>query len=521
MSNSEPIAPLPRRLRVCIYARISSDKKGAGLGVERQIADCRELAERLGWEVVAVFVDNDISAASGKPRPGYRDMLTAVRGGRVDAIIAWHTDRLHRRPTELEEFITLVEATGVKIQTVKAGELDLSTPSGRMVARMLGSAARYEVDQTRDRIRRAKQEAAKKGEYRGGKRPFGYEPGGMVVRESEAAMVREATKAIIAGRSLRGIAVEWNEQGRLARREQIVKDEHGQVVRDAEGNRQVEIVRKEWSALTVREMVLRPRNAGILAHGVPGRKTTLSGAHRYEFEEIGPAAWPALVSEDEWRAVVKVLTNPARRDFEGTRERKHLGSSLYYCGGLTGEVDAQGEPIECGTLMRSGTHGGGVRHYRCRLGGKGHVMTLAAPADKFVRETVAAYLSDPRMIAALTPAAPDVSADRERRAALVARLATFEADYALGVIDGRQLQSATNAVEAEIAAIDAKIAKAVRSATSSEVMSAADPAAAFLAATLDVQRATVAGTVRVTVVPNYRRGAAWSSDRLRIEPATA
>ncbi|HEX9978366.1 MAG TPA: recombinase family protein, partial [Acidimicrobiia bacterium] len=46
------------------YARISSDPEGTHLGVERQVADCRELAERLGWPVAGVYVDDDISAFS-------------------------------------------------------------------------------------------------------------------------------------------------------------------------------------------------------------------------------------------------------------------------------------------------------------------------------------------------------------------------------------------------------------------------------------------------------------------------
>lgn len=480
------------------------------------MSDCRELAERLGWEVVATFVDNDISAASGKVRPEYRDMLAAVRAGHVDAIVAWHTDRLHRRPTELEEFITLAESTGLQIQTVKAGELDLSTPAGRMVARMLGSAARYEVDQTRDRIAAQKRKAAAMGEYRGGPRPFGYEEGGMIVRESEAEMAREAVTQINAGRSLRSLAIEWNERGLAVSRKRKVKDEFGQVLKNEDGTPKTKNVTTPWSALTVREMVLRPRNAGILAHGVPGKKP--SASHRFEYKELGPAKWPAIVDVDQWRAAVERLTSASRRDFEGSRERKHLGSALYYCGGTNGDVDAQGKLIECGGPMRSGTHGGGRGHYRCRIGGKGHVMTLAEPTDEHVRAAVAEFISDPLVIQAMTPASPDLEEDRARRAALVSRLATIEADYNAGYIDGPKRQRADAVAEAEIAAIDAKVAAAVRHATSSEVMSAADPGAAFLAAPLDVQRATLAATLRVTVLPNHRRGAAWTTDRLRIEP---
>jgi DNA invertase Pin-like site-specific DNA recombinase len=83
-----------------IYCRISDDHEGAGLGVSRQEADCRDLAAARGWEVVAVYTDNDTSAYSGKPRPGYRAMQAADRD-EFQALIAWHTDRLHRSHVEL------------------------------------------------------------------------------------------------------------------------------------------------------------------------------------------------------------------------------------------------------------------------------------------------------------------------------------------------------------------------------------------------------------------------------------
>ena len=49
-------------IQAAIYVRMSEDREGERRGVERQETDCRALAEELGWEVVQVFVDNDISA---------------------------------------------------------------------------------------------------------------------------------------------------------------------------------------------------------------------------------------------------------------------------------------------------------------------------------------------------------------------------------------------------------------------------------------------------------------------------
>ena len=60
-----------------IYVRISRDRNGDCLGVERQEQECRTLAERLGWTVTEVYSDNDISAFSGRRRPDYerRDVV--------------------------------------------------------------------------------------------------------------------------------------------------------------------------------------------------------------------------------------------------------------------------------------------------------------------------------------------------------------------------------------------------------------------------------------------------------------
>ena len=81
-----------------IYARISHDASGTALGVTRQRADCEALIARKGWDVGEVYIENDTSAFSRKPRPQYLRMLDDVRNGRVGVVVAWHPDRLHRSP---------------------------------------------------------------------------------------------------------------------------------------------------------------------------------------------------------------------------------------------------------------------------------------------------------------------------------------------------------------------------------------------------------------------------------------
>ncbi|MGH3872868.1 MAG: recombinase family protein [Pseudonocardiaceae bacterium] len=149
----------------------------------------------LGWIVAEVFSDNDLSAYSGTLRSRYRAMLDAIRAGRINAVLAWHTDRLHRSPIELEDYISACnDGRDVLTHTATAGPLDLSSPSGRM----LGTLARYESEHRGEWVAAALQRA-RAGRRSGGPRPFGYEDDGVTVREPEAAAVRDAVESVLAG----------------------------------------------------------------------------------------------------------------------------------------------------------------------------------------------------------------------------------------------------------------------------------------------------------------------------------
>jgi site-specific DNA recombinase len=190
-----------------IYARISSDPTGEQLGVTRQIEDCQALADRRGWPVTDVYVDDDRSAYSGKPRPEYLRLLDDIACGGVDAVIVWHLDRLHRQPRELEDFFTVCDQARVTDLASVFGDVDLATNDGRFMARILGAVSRKESDDKSRRITRKHQELALAGKSAGGgTRPYGYHPDRRTVEPSEAAVVREAVARVLAGDSLRGRA---------------------------------------------------------------------------------------------------------------------------------------------------------------------------------------------------------------------------------------------------------------------------------------------------------------------------
>jgi site-specific DNA recombinase len=64
-------------VRAGLYLRVSRDRTGLRLAVQRQEDDCRQVATRLGWSVAGMYVDNDLGASgfATKPRAGYKRLL--------------------------------------------------------------------------------------------------------------------------------------------------------------------------------------------------------------------------------------------------------------------------------------------------------------------------------------------------------------------------------------------------------------------------------------------------------------
>jgi DNA invertase Pin-like site-specific DNA recombinase len=159
-----------------------------------------ELAKRNNIVVTRQIVDNDVSATKGV-RPGFQELLAGISSGEISTIVVWHTDRLYRRVRDLVELVELAEKHSIRILTVRAGDLDLNNPAGRMMAQRLGAAARYEVEQKSARPVAANVQRAKRGEWQFSTRPFGYErvDGKVVIVEEEAELIREVINRIING----------------------------------------------------------------------------------------------------------------------------------------------------------------------------------------------------------------------------------------------------------------------------------------------------------------------------------
>lgn len=402
-------------VNACVYTRISLDSAGQGLGVARQLEDCQALADQLGWQVVKHFDDNDISAFSGKRRPGFEAMLDAMKQGEFGALLCWHTDRLYRSMKDLERVIEIADAQRIEIRTVQGGTLDLSTSAGRMVARILGSVARQESEHTSERRKRANVQRAAAGEWVCPRRPLGYTSDGTPI-EAEAAVIRQAITDVLAGKSVRAVAREWNGRG-------------VQTTGSA----------KTWTSPMVRRVLMNPRYAALVVH---------------QGKIVGPGKWKPIVDEQIHRGIVAYLSDPSRTGHTGF-ERRYQGSGIYFCG-------------VCGQRLVS-FRGAGARPraYACP---DRHVRRQGEALDAYVSLAVINHLAQTNIQKLISTTDIDVAAVHAEREALGARLDDLAGLFAEGAITAPQLKKGTAKLNAAIAELDNSLAVATQS----------DPVAALL-----------------------------------------
>ncbi len=249
-------------MRCAIYARLSIERESSSDNVETQIEECTAYIEDQGWQVVHVFSDSDISASkySTKPRPGYEQLLNAVRAGEVECIVITEMPRLYRRLEELLELMHLAETTVLKrIETTDGNDYDLSTGMGVHNAVQAVNTAVLESRRTSDRMKRKRRAEAKAGKAHGGMRPYGYEKGGKVVNHDEASIICECRDLLFAGDTPLNIVTMLNLRG----------------VPTAQG--------KKWYVRNLEQVLTSRRIAGIRTHN----------GSEY------PGDWPAIISEGD------------------------------------------------------------------------------------------------------------------------------------------------------------------------------------------------------------------------------
>jgi DNA invertase Pin-like site-specific DNA recombinase len=457
-----------RPRNAAIYVRLSQDRAGEGLAVGRQEEDSRALADRKGWTVAGIYPDNDTSATNGKPREHFERMWADVEAGVVDAVIAYSVDRLTRTPVELERIIALAERHDVALATV-TGDIDLATPSGQLVARILGSAARHEVDQKVARQRRANQQHAEMGRpWKGGYRPFGYLDDRVTVDEAEAVVIREVAARLLAHESLASIARDLRQRGIVA-----------------PGG-------SAWTPPKLKRMVASARISG--RREVVG---TVKGTRPLTGTIVAVDCWPAIITVKDSDAIRALLTGRQSSATQRTTGRRYMLSGLLRCAlcgnGLSGRAKwGGGQP-------------GSVRYVCAKVPGGpgcGKVSVSLSAADSTVIEAVCAALAGSNLAAVRrSPAVDDELAEIRR---ITDDIQALDDDVTAGILTYRDARALRTALVDAREAANTRAARAMGATALDGLVGSdyADLIATWPTMTLSRQRAVVSSLIAaVTVQP--------------------
>jgi site-specific DNA recombinase len=328
------------------------------LGVTRQLADCTAVAMAKGWPIAEHYCDDDLSAYSGKARPAYRRLLQDLRDRRIDGVVVYALDRLHRQPRELEEFLDVCLASNVTHLANATGEVDLGTDDGQLFARILSAMNKKESDDKGRRLKRKHLEIAQAGRWAGGTRAYGYATD-RTIAPSEAAIIREAVARVLAGETLRGVTTDLNKRGIAT------------------------VTGAKWSTTVVRRMLMSP--------GLSGQRT-LHG------QVVSKAVWEPILTPHETARLSTLFSDPARR--VNRSARRYLLTGLLHC-------------ALCGAKLVARPRADKRRCYVCATGpgfhGCGKIRILSDTLEEFVAEAVLYRLDSPELTQAMRT---DPDADR-------------------------------------------------------------------------------------------------------------
>lgn len=462
-------------LRAAIYARQSITREGSA-SLDTQVELCRQAAERLKATVVIELVEAPSTSGyrnRGRSRPRFRELLDLIRGGEVDCVMAYKTDRLSRGGGPgWAPLVDAFEAAG------RDPDRAIATVDGWVSEFEIGIRSamdREESKKTSDRMLEVRRREAKAGVPRpAGRRAFGYlrDYSGLV--HEEATLVVEAADRVLAGESVWSICTEWN------------------------ARRVATVTGRPWTVQTLTSILRSPRIAGLREH---------LGA------VVGAGTWPAIVSADVHERLAVALS-PKRKS--GSRARTYPLVGLLRCG-------------RCDGPLRSLAREGGGRSYACRSGpgldGCGGIRIQAAGVEGHVRDLVCGMLADPATRAALAALASagdngDGGSPAEGLRAIEAKRERLIDLYTDGDIDRSEFRSRRDDLDEQARAIESDLAQRTGSAVLASVPATFEALVeAWDAGGVGLQRRLTEALLHpITVKPAGARRRLFDPDRLVIEP---
>ena len=186
----------PKRLRCAIYTRKSTEEgleqAFNSLDAQREACEAYILSQRHeGWIPLPDLYDDGGFTGGNMDRPGLKQLLADVRGGRVDVVVVYKVDRLTRALADFAKIVDVLDGAGASFVSVTQA-FNTTSSMGRLTLNVLLSFAQFEREVISERVRDKVAASKAKGMWMGGPVALGYqvEERKLVVVPEEAETVR-------------------------------------------------------------------------------------------------------------------------------------------------------------------------------------------------------------------------------------------------------------------------------------------------------------------------------------------
>ena len=140
---SPSVPPVPARLRVAAYARVSSGKDAMLQSLAAQVSYYSNLIQqRLDWEYAGVYADEALTGTKDT-RPEFQRLIADCKDGKIDLIITKSISRFARNTVTLLETVRELKLLGVDVYFEEQNIHSMSG-DGELMLTILASYAQEE-----------------------------------------------------------------------------------------------------------------------------------------------------------------------------------------------------------------------------------------------------------------------------------------------------------------------------------------------------------------------------------------
>jgi site-specific DNA recombinase len=275
--------------RIGLYIRVSTEEQariqdGSLVSQRRRLEEYVEGLNRRdsGWgRIVDVYCDEGRSAKDMN-RPEFQRLLSDVKTGRVNLILATDLSRLSRSIRDFCELWELFKKHETSFITLRE-QFDTTTAAGEMMMFNMINFAQFERKQTAERISANWASRAKRGLWNGGTIPLGYDrnpqnKGSLLVNLREAKQVQEIFELFLTTGSVRKTCLALSKRGIFSKR---YTNKHG-----------IEKGGGHFTTMSLQRILTNRAYLGL-------REVSVKGATA----EVVNASWPAIIDLDLFNQV--------------------------------------------------------------------------------------------------------------------------------------------------------------------------------------------------------------------------